>query len=572
MIRSIGKSIFFSYLLTTFLPLLLINTYLIFHFSEDWKTMREEQISLELNAHRETLFMGINKMYNTMDILSSDLRIIDFLQFDGTLHKDFFLSYHEQTQGILSRFVVYNPMFSHVYLFTSHPNIIEFAPSFSIRRVLNGEALSALEKDTFLIETIPGKSSNLTLNREVDVFIQKILIPSESGRSEDSHAILAILNQEYFSSPFDSLRLPCRVVLERNSAMSDFRLVLRDDLESSRNGITQIRYPYKVPGYSDQWDLFITMEEMPAMAFYDTYLFFNISMFALILIITFLRNYLYSKDLTSRLSSLKIQADLVALGNYRTAPVAKRQDEIRELSLAMNSMATEINRLVEEGYKREISNQQIELQRQKAEFHALQSRINPHMFFNTLETIRMKAMEKGENETADMLNKFALLFRRSSLWEDDHIPLAKELKFVEYVMALHKFRFPGRITFNKSVPKTLLETPVPKFILQELVENALQHGIEKKGGGTVSLKCKREETNLRLIVRDDGMGIERRRLAEIKNQIEGCTINDKNVGLLNIAARLKVIYCGEARLSIMSEEKMGTEVTIDIPIDLVGPK
>ncbi len=229
------------------------------------------------------------------------------------------------------------------------------------------------------------------------------------------------------------------------------------------------------------------------------------------------------------------------------------------------SMKRRVYALVDQS---ELDRMELEKETNKAKLLALQSQVNPHFMFNALESIRLKAMIKGEKETASMIKYMAMMFRNMINWEDNIIPLRDEIKILEDFLRLQKYRFEDEFTYVMEVSDEAKDWRIPRMILQPLVENASVHGVEAKNDDRwIKLTANVEDGFLTAVVEDCGGGIAPEKLEELKR-----LLNDDNseetmscVGLTNVYRRLKLYYGKNFVFHIESTVGVGTKVTVKIP-------
>lgn len=229
------------------------------------------------------------------------------------------------------------------------------------------------------------------------------------------------------------------------------------------------------------------------------------------------------------------------------------------------SMKRRVYALVDQS---ELSKMELEKETNKAKLLALQSQVDPHFMFNALESIRLKAMIKGEKETAAMIKYMAKMFRNMINWEDNIIPLKDEITILDDFLHLQKYRFEDEFTYEIVVSDDARECKIPRMLLQPLVENASVHGVETKNDNCwIKMTAEVKDGYLTAVVEDCGGGIEPDRLEELRNFL----INDdsKNtrgcVGLTNVYRRLKLYYGKDFSFDIESTLGSGTKVTVKIP-------
>ncbi|MFB5269176.1 sensor histidine kinase [Paenibacillus enshidis] len=242
-------------------------------------------------------------------------------------------------------------------------------------------------------------------------------------------------------------------------------------------------------------------------------------------------------------------------------------DEVGTLARSFNSMMTTIRDLIEKNYD-------IKIRQQEAELYALQSQINPHFMYNTLETISM-AIEEGEADMAvDMVTQLGRMLRYSVENKSNFVPFSEELQHVMDYLTIQKFRFEDRLVFEiirKSDPGFFY---MPKFILQPVVENAIKYGLESRERLDIEISISKEfdarsgDTAIVFRVRDNGPGMKRERLEEVEKSLKTGTLSGRKsqFGLGNVNARIVMIHGPEYGLQLHSVDGKGTEVTIRIPL------
>ena len=278
---------------------------------------------------------------------------------------------------------------------------------------------------------------------------------------------------------------------------------------------------------------------------------------------------IFSNTLTKRLKSLVATMSKVRDGNFNTTIYDADKDEIGELSKSFNKMLNRINSLINEVYIQDLVVKNLELKRKEAELQALQSQINPHFLFNTVESIRMNVLKNGDVETSEILQSFGKLLRKSIEWKSHSISLAKEMELVESYVKIQKFRYRNRFNYEINISSELSKTIIPKFIIQPIVENAINHGLEmKKKNGVLSIYACRISDNLKIVIRDNGMGIKAERLRELNDLINDAENSNtsSSIGLRNVNQRIKLLYGNNYGLAFSSKLGKGTKVEILLPI------
>jgi two-component system sensor histidine kinase YesM len=194
----------------------------------------------------------------------------------------------------------------------------------------------------------------------------------------------------------------------------------------------------------------------------------------------------------------------------------------------------------------------------------LQSQINPHFLYNTLDSI-IWMVELGRSPDAiKMTATLARFFRLGISRGPTVIPLEHELEHVVSYLSIQKMRYKDKFDFTVDVPAPILKTPVLKLLLQPLVENALYHGIkEREGPGTITIAGTIAEGLVRIAVRDDGVGMSPEKVATLLEDTGEGTAD--HIGLRNVHERIQLHFGAEYGLRFESQMHQGTTVTIVLP-------
>ncbi len=250
------------------------------------------------------------------------------------------------------------------------------------------------------------------------------------------------------------------------------------------------------------------------------------------------------------------------------------RDEIGGLMDNYNRMAVRMNDLIDQVYRNRLREQEMDIARQNAELLALQSQINPHFLFNALETIRMHSILKDEHETADMVEKLAIMERQNVDWSTDTDTVRRELEFVEAYLALQKYRFGDRLNYRVEAEAECEDILVPKLTITTFVENACVHGIESKTNpGWIFVRVNTDGEELVMEVEDTGGGMEEDEVRLLTERMRSASIDmlreKGRVGVVNACLRIRMMTDNTAVFDLESEKGIGTVFTVRIPLNKV---
>ena len=246
-------------------------------------------------------------------------------------------------------------------------------------------------------------------------------------------------------------------------------------------------------------------------------------------------------------------------GDFAVRLPPGQEDEIGYLSHTFNDMVDRIDLLVNEVYQRELA-------QKTAEMEALQAQINPHFLYNTLDAINWMLIERDAWDISDIVVALGSLMQYTMDTRTATVPLHLEYAYIEDYLRIQKCRLTNRLEYSLLLDESLRELEVPKLILQPLVENAIQHGVEPRSdGGRVEIRSRREGNFALLSVRDNGPGMspeQCERLMDVDSPPDGST----GIGVRNVERRLKLYFGGRCRFDIHSAPDQGTEIRISIVI------
>ena len=272
--------------------------------------------------------------------------------------------------------------------------------------------------------------------------------------------------------------------------------------------------------------------------------------------------FLFSKRITIPILNLKKGMKRIQDGDLTTRVAVRSHDEIGILAEGLNQMAAQLSEYIERVYGAEIK-------QRDAELNALKSQIKPHYLYNTLDVIRMTAINNDDRQTARMVESLASQLRYLIGNSNDTVTVGDELKSIEDYFEIIKVRYEGRIELKINAPEQLLELRVLKLILQPAVENAIKHGFKMKMNQgmiwvTVLLKAK----DLVFTIMDNGIGMTNEELRLLQHNLEVEEINQNSnggFGLHNVKERIRRKYGTDYGIDVQSSLGKGTIVIIRIP-------
>ncbi|QMV42404.1 sensor histidine kinase [Cohnella cholangitidis] len=281
-----------------------------------------------------------------------------------------------------------------------------------------------------------------------------------------------------------------------------------------------------------------------------------------------------SRSFSSPFKRLIQQMKQVELGNFKGQVHVQSYQELNVLVGSFNRMVHQMDELIERIKLASISEK-------NAQLKALQSQVNPHFLFNTLDMIYWMLDERENDRLGKVILALSQLFRYSSDWKEaSRVPLRRELEQLRHYLSIIEVRLGGRAQTLIEVEERWLDIEVPKMILQPIIENAVKYGLEPLNRpGTLRIRSKAQDDNLTIIVEDNGVGIDEDTLDALSRSLSDSPLSDlgqetladmssdrAGIGLENVHRRIRLMFGDSYGIRVESNPNLGTTVIVTIPI------
>lgn len=286
--------------------------------------------------------------------------------------------------------------------------------------------------------------------------------------------------------------------------------------------------------------------------------------------------HIFTRYFTNRVNTLRQQMHKASTQDYELLDNFRGRDELSEAFEDLQVMVQNIKEQEAKTYEAQLKEQELMIRQQEMEFKMLASQINPHFLYNTLETIRMKALTAGDKEAATatkLLGKSMRYVLENT--GTSFTTLQEELNHLDEYMEIQRLRFGDRVRYEKNVEEglELSKYNILPLLLQPMVENAIIHGMEEiDEGGKIILSVYTKKIGDRQLlvidVDDNGCGMDEETLGKLRRNIEVRDMSrSRSIGLYNINQRMKLHYGDGYRIHIYSEPGQGTRIRLLIPTD-----
>ena len=341
-----------------------------------------------------------------------------------------------------------------------------------------------------------------------------------------------------------------------NSFMSSNNFIERNILDTT---VYAGFYNIKQPG----WFMVTVLPSGPLITQSNTIMIQYILMYLGFLIFALFLAHSMSHSITNRISSVIHQMSKVRKGTLSPMSSPQYHDEIGDLIDTYNYMTRKMDQLMTEQAK---AAEELRI----AEFHTLQAQINPHFLYNTMDMINWLAQQGRTDEVSLAVQKLSRFYKLTLSRKQSISTIASEAEHVSIYLQIQNMRYHNSISFVCDIPDELMEYQIPKLTLQPIIENSVLHGILETPSktGTIVLTGWLEDSNIVLLISDDGVGIPPEKLQTLLLENSyGITSasSGTNIAVYNTHRRLQILYGNEYGLNYSSEFGKGTDVELRIP-------
>ena len=283
--------------------------------------------------------------------------------------------------------------------------------------------------------------------------------------------------------------------------------------------------------------------------------------FLIILCAGIILSFFLHRTITRPVDRLISRLDTIGQGDFSRDEKIEWNNELGEIGRGINNLSENVSDLMD---KRLLD----EKARHDLEYQILQSQINPHFLYNTLNTIKWMATIQGSEGIADMSTSLSRLMKNISKSTEDLIPISDEFSLVDDYYTIMKYRYGGTIDLEYITDdEGLLAQRISRFSLQPIIENAIFHGIEPKGSaGRITIHTYRDGDNVIIDVTDNGVGMTQEAIAEVlSGASQTSTEFFRQIGVYNVNERIKYTFGSDYGITIESEPGVYTTMRFTLP-------
>lgn len=348
---------------------------------------------------------------------------------------------------------------------------------------------------------------------------------------------------------------------------------INDKLELSQAKVYGDKYKYIINAGKKMY-LFKSILDEPKWTIYQTYsndmaeknnasLAYALVIFLLILVlfIIIISNRL-SKFLIEPVNNLNIAFGSLEQLNLNIRYDRIKGDELDYLSEGFNKMVERLDNLIQEVYKSKITEKELELK-------TLQSQINPHFLYNTLETINAM-VDLGDSRACDMIYLLSRFFRLGVNKGQALTTIKDEIEYTKVYIQIQQIRYGDKLTVQWNYKEYIENYKTANLILQPIIENSLKHGIElSPNPGIIRIKIYKVNNKIKMTITDNGVGMTKDELIVLRKTLAG-EVKAKSIGINNVHARIQLYFGEEYGIKVYSRKLKGSIVVVCIPVKSEG--
>lgn len=595
----VRHQLYIIFFIGIFIPALVLGNYLIYNSRSILTDHYKEQAHSDNLRVRSLLLDLTYNIYNNSQILSQDTELTQLLSTDFSSEKEAELA--EDSYNGIKKLLMQDVSIREISVYTYNETLTD------------SEYIHPVTRDTMQKSWYDKASSSVTpfwtVEKSTDRFNNHYQILTLHTRiflpKANTFAILNVgVSTNHIKNRIENSSLKTSLWLNENDTFYQSPSVTLKDLPKDYTKNQKNYYLGKInlngrpvigcistlsTSYSD--DVFyITSMDYEVYPYLRKITWIHIAIVLLILIPTSIFVVFYSRYFSRRVVTLRQTMHDVSLGNYEITDSFHGKDEISEAFEDLNVMVQEILRMEKEAYESTIHTKELVNQQQQMEFKMLSSQINPHFLYNTLETIRMRALKAGNREVANAVKLLGKSMRYVlSNTTTSVTSLDKELDYIGTYLAIQKLRFHERVNYSLKIDSdlNLSDYQIMPLLIQPIVENAVLHGLEEvEENGRIIIHIHKRELKstmenlttstdgnfgdvpsvLTIEIFDNGYGMTSEELSRmVQNMYHHPKESSKSIGLHNIYQRIQLCYGPEYGLHVKSKKNHGTLFIMTIP-------
>lgn len=550
------KKLFLSYLVVIIIPITVLGLYSYNQAERFLLNQQMQGLSESVRQISENLNYKLNRYNTVISFLVFNSQIIQIVNNQDANYFDKYISFSGTLDPLINTILSTNNDIDKILIYTNNSNLTERADSIN--------SLSRIERAPWFSRVITQRKLHWVIeNRELTGFfrfpepykhapLNLLSIKMKYDKVFDIHINKLSEYGIFVSDHENDILFSKNTIGNKKLHEQESTIIVSEEGKATINGVDCILIKKRIEEAG--WNLYFYSPVSSVVIDASEIIKATIIIIFLCLGILILITFVFSNTFVKRIDNLNKKMKIVEDGNLRINVFSSSKDEIGELTNSFGKMLNKINTLIDEVYSSKIV-------QKEAELKALQAQINPHFLYNTLSLINWKAITIDAMEISQITTNVSKFYRtilnkgRDVISVKDEVALTK--CYIEIQLALHKNSFDVEYYISDEIYSYYMN----KIILQPIVENAIEHGIDHKleGRGKLILSGYTHNGSLYFKIQDNGPGFPKEKIHTIFSTDTG------GYGLKNVQERIRFFFGDEYGMSIADEKGMGTCVTVKIP-------
>lgn len=531
------------------LPVVIIVTYMQTGMLKLLKEQETDSMQNSVNQAVDAMENQIQIYENLINYLSYSQDLRNVLSQTGESDYEKYIQYKDVVDPLLEMPQVYHKEINGITIYSGNIDVAHGSSLVPMEELKSEEWAGKLE-DSSILEWFVQRGAK-----------KKIVAARKFYDNEDITAVLAMqLDYSDLLEPFSSLLKDNvggiivdedgKVIYSSYSMEDKYRPKSPESLEYLKKNYVCMDRDMEEMG----WHFYLYRPESVITQSAYMLLLRNIPIVILCIVLLVVLGYAFSKRLVSCLERLTENMNQVHLGFRKVTVDSDSKDEVGTLIRSFRRMMEELNKLISEVYEAKIELQHTEMK-------ALQAQINPHFLYNSLSIINWKAIEAGEDEISKVTLDLSTYYRTSLNRGETMTTVENEIRNIQAYLNIQLIMHDNSFRVEEEIDESCYQIQTPKLILQPLVENAIDHGLDplEKEEKILTISVKKEGGVVVFRVQDNGNGMPQEKAEQILE------IQSPGYGVHNVYDRIKLLYKEKGSMQIVSEEGVGTTVEIRIP-------
>lgn len=603
----LGTKFILSYVLIIAIPIFVFAVIAFTKFENNSEQDIVNKNTYQLELEKVNINRNADLLERTAQMVISNKKFMEYVKEPSELSLEELVEFNESTNHDILQLQYSNPTISDINFFSNNKNVIELWPLvlsenrinnkewYNKTRQLNGQVLWEINTISDSVYDKYGVSV-----RNYDPVVSVCRSVDEPHNIHIGTIRVSMPSNIFFSKMYnDTKETGGQIyVVDKNNNIytndnSKFNLdnslnkdtVLKEFLKNKGSGVKSFDLNYDkkhmIVVYTkiDAIDSYmLSVASLDSMLNYTGEIrnFFILGTIFLIIVLSIV-TYFITGIILKRLYIIILSMKKMQQGDFDIEIPVRSNDEIGQLAHHFRKMLRKINELIQDAVNKRSATKE-------AELRALQTQIDSHFIYNTLENIKMMAEIEGEYLISDSITSLGAMIRYNMKWNSEYTSLSDELEHIKNYIALMNIRFDNKIKLALEIDDNLMEHELLKMSLQPLVENALKYGLREVSetrDGEVCIKAKNIGAEIKIEVIDNGIGIEANELMKVNEKLSNISKiqgdikekeieepdkkNSTGIGLMNVSERIKLFYGDEYSLEVFSEINSYTKVVMTLP-------